>query len=659
MKKIKTKRIDTAIFYPALISTLLIILIVTVISAITIRMLNVNFYEKELTLGAESKAAGINGFLSEQASIVNTLSVSIGHMDSADKDGIMDYLADNLSDNEYALMYYYCEDYDGGVYPADKSVLDLDPTTRSWWTDAFAANGLIFTEPYMDFATGQMIVTVACPVNGNYSGQACILADITIDTIVEIVGASSDEDSDVKAFLTNESGEVLAHENEEYLPAESGNTNLFDTLGVTFTSGTFETFKNYDGAYYYVYTETIESTGWIVGAYEPISQMFLSILYCDIPIVLVSAILCIIGMTLTWKQIKRALKPVGNICDFIVDKIVGPENMKPGLSQIEEINSLVDVMQESLVDVIKQTKDKSGVIRDNMENTKSRISAMNDGITDISGLMSEAGDSMIHQTESINNVNEVFNQLRGASDDLAEGAQEVAAKSEEIRSKVDEIVPALIENKGMATHRLETSRERLENAIKGVEVINQITDVTEAIRSIASETNLLALNASIEAARAGEAGRGFAVVAGEINGLSTDTEKEIEKVSTLTDEVIRNVDALSLEANEILKFMDEVVIKDYDKFEQLAVEYREDSEFFAHSGSSFGAQAEELTASVEEASSLVSDTTDEQHRLAENLENIRDNIAEITNASEEITADTGEVYENVNVLKETVDTFRI
>ena len=53
-------------------------------------------------------------------------------------------------------MYYCCFGYNGGVLPADHSQLDLDPTTRSWWTEAVSKNGLIFTNPYMDFATGKI-----------------------------------------------------------------------------------------------------------------------------------------------------------------------------------------------------------------------------------------------------------------------------------------------------------------------------------------------------------------------------------------------------------------------------------------------------------------------------------------------------------------------
>ena len=401
---------------------------------------------------------------------------------------------------------------------------------------------------------------------------------------------------------------------------------------------------------------TLFSTIFIMRSFElPMARLVNYI----IAMLIASVIIIIAGSVVIWRALKRVFAPIGRLCDFIVEKVVGPENMQPGRTELEEINSLVDVMQESLLDIIRETQLKSELIRDNMENTQNRIYSMNDGITDISGLMQEAGASMQQQTDNILTVNEVFDQLRQASADLAEGAQEIASKSDEIRTKVDEIVPKLIENKSKATMQLTESRVNLEKAIEGVEVIKQISEVTEAIRSIASQTNLLALNASIEAARAGEAGRGFAVVADEINGLSTNTNEEISKVAELTSHVLLNVDTLAKEAHGILEFMDEVVLQDYDRFEKLATDYRDDSEFFSQSGSTFGAQSEELTASVDHAARMISDTSNEQQNLNDYLQSVGRNLEKITQDSNEITGDAGEVFNNINELKGTVDTFRI
>lgn len=127
----------------------------------------------------------------------------------------MDFLEKNLADNEAALMYYCCFGYLGGVLPADHSQLDLDPTTRSWWSAAVAQNDLIFTDPYMDFATGKMIVSIASPLTIG-GEQAVVLADITIDSLIEMVKNVS-MDENIQTFLLAGDNSVITHEKEEYL----------------------------------------------------------------------------------------------------------------------------------------------------------------------------------------------------------------------------------------------------------------------------------------------------------------------------------------------------------------------------------------------------------------------------------------------------------
>ena len=85
---------------------------------------------------AENAGERINEWLVRQASIVDTMKSGLETMDRDDMETIMDYLGANLSRNADALMYYCCFGYDGGVFPADHSTLDLDPSTRGWWNQA-------------------------------------------------------------------------------------------------------------------------------------------------------------------------------------------------------------------------------------------------------------------------------------------------------------------------------------------------------------------------------------------------------------------------------------------------------------------------------------------------------------------------------------------
>ena len=635
-----------------------IILVLVINSAVHLRSALISNEEQVLEIQAENSANLVNQWLSEQEEIVHSIRNTLGHRyKKEDTDAIMDYLNMCLSENENALMYYCCYDYDGGVFPADHSKLDLDPTTRDWWKQAEQENDLVFTEPYKDFATGQMIVSIAEPVTIG-DQKAMMLADITIDKLVEMTKSISNEKT-VNTFLLGSDGSVITHANQAFLPKEEGNTILQDQVSLSIDKDTVQRFKDYDGKSKYGAVGTVKRTGWKVGVCQEASviqkKVFGNILY---PLIL-GFVLLIVTVIILGAAINRLLTPVAVLKTFVREKVIGEEHFVAQKNEKEEINYLVRELEERFVATIRQTKEESGVISDKMSDTADKVAAISGHIMEISATMQETGANVDSQTDSIKEIDRTCENIEEAVDRLAEDAQDMAEKSGSIVDRVEAMVPQLIKEKNDAVMMTQETRSRLVAAIKGAEVIHEISAVSGSIQDIAGQTNLLALNASIEAARAGEAGKGFAVVADEIKNLSEVTSTEIGKVNEITKNVLDSVQVLADESNAILTFLDETVLRSYDKFEALANQYKGDSDYYAEVSSTLGASAEELSASVQEITGIIGSVAQSQEELGGAVQSVNENLQEITYNSEAVSEEAGNVLTSIETLQETMGGFQV
>lgn len=111
------------------ISTIAMIAVTALINSIVLHSALKSSEHSVLTAKAEGTADIIDDWLMGQADMVETMKNALEGMERDDTEAIMDFLEKNLADNENALMYYCCFGYNGGVFPADHSELDLDPTT--------------------------------------------------------------------------------------------------------------------------------------------------------------------------------------------------------------------------------------------------------------------------------------------------------------------------------------------------------------------------------------------------------------------------------------------------------------------------------------------------------------------------------------------------
>jgi methyl-accepting chemotaxis protein len=639
------------------IGAIVLILLMDICNSVSVRSAMINDEKSLLKEEATGNSKVMSQWIEEQESIVHTMATTLSEAGIADTTAAMDYLEKNLGENENALMYYLCLGYDGGVFPADHSTLDLDPTTRGWWQDAIAANGMILTTPYTDFATGQMIVSIAEPLTFN-GEQAVILADITIDQLITITkGISTDET--IQTFLLADDGSVIYHSNEDFMPTEEGNTILTDKVDIDLTAADTVKIKDYDGVSKYVVIGTIEASGWMLGVTRNSDVITKEINSRMILPLVVGAIVLIVMIIVLNVLISRLLRPMGIMKAFVREKVIGEVNCIPQRNEVEEIQYLIGELEKCFIATIRQTKNESSIIQSKMLNANDKVNVISGNIMEISATMEETGASVDAQTENICNIDETCGNVAVAIDKLASDAQSMAHRANEIVDRVTKIVPELLRDKENAASITAETKERMELALEQAKVINEISDVSQAIQSIAAQTNLLALNASIEAARAGEAGKGFAVVAEEIKGLSTVTSEEISKVNDLTDKVLQSVKTLATESNGILEFLSGTVMNDYNKLSDLAESYKNDATYYAEVSMELGAGAEELNASTQEINRTLDSIATSQSELGDAMQTVNDNLQQITFASENVTTETEDVLGSIKSLQKTMETFQV
>ncbi|MBQ9972723.1 MAG: methyl-accepting chemotaxis protein [Firmicutes bacterium] len=329
--------------------------------------------------------------------------------------------------------------------------------------------------------------------------------------------------------------------------------------------------------------------------------MIPSIIMMSGVIVVIVAVLVLICIKL-WisRPIKKATKQVDALVQGIRDNQGDLTNRIQVKSKDEigrlafAINELVEQMQKIIASLMESSKNLVA----KQERISVSVEKVNDSARHNSDNIQQVNGEIEQILASVSEVKDDSIKVEGAVSEMLTSAEDGSSYAAQIRKKARATEEKAIESKEKATEVLQTIDGAVKESIENSNQIHQIGELTGDILGIASTTNLLALNASIEAARAGEAGKGFAVVADEIRVLADRSKETANNIQEISVRVIESVEELAKNANELLEFVNNSVMSDYDTLEATGRAYFESAERVDGMMKNFKASIDELKENV-------------------------------------------------------------
>ncbi len=305
-----------------------------------------------------------------------------------------------------------------------------------------------------------------------------------------------------------------------------------------------------------------------------------------------------------------------------------------------QVNEEMEALKKELDKKTQELEAYRGFIRNVMESVYAAIDNADHNASGIAAMMQELTASMEEISSNITTVNQSATEANTEISELAQELGELNDYATGMEKTASDLVESAKWNKDDTLETIGRIGGSLTKAMEESKSVSQIGDLTNDILGISSQTNLLALNASIEAARAGEAGKGFAVVADEIRNLAERSKNTANHIQNINVMVSSAVSELVKSADDLLLYVKDQVVPDYDEFVESGEKYNEDAMHVHSVVSKFQEMAsvidkhlesinyslDGIEASAEESAKGVTEATENTEDLVRNIESITDEL---------------------------------
>ena len=361
-----------------------------------------------------------------------------------------------------------------------------------------------------------------------------------------------------------------------------------------------------------------------------------------IVVIIISTIAVIIAVMIVARYVIRPIISAEKELQDIVDGIENREgDLTKRISVIYEdeigalafgINTFIEKLQAIFHVITSNTTAMDLVVEDVLKS----VHTSNTSAADLSALTEELAATMEEVSASAIQISGHTDAVKDEVEGMAVKSRDINSYSKTMKSHADSMEQTAKENMDDINEKLEEILTTLNQAIKDSESVDQVNSLTGDIMSIASQTNLLSLNASIEAARAGEAGKGFAVVAGEIGSLADDSRVTAGKIQSINAIVVQAVKNLSESATDLVSYVQESILPAFERFvvdgeeynknashiEKVMEDFTEKTEGFKDTFNDIAESIRNITTAIEEGVKGVSSAAESTQTLVNDMDNI-------------------------------------